>query len=108
MYLLQYEIYIVYHSIKAMPQSSNALCGVEEFTSQSYDYVVVGGGTAGLVVAARLSENPGVNVAVIEAGTNRMDDQHISTPSLYPTLIGRKKYDWCYESVPQASNSASP
>lgn len=35
----------------------------------TYDYVVVGGGTAGLTIAARLSENPALSVAVIEAGT---------------------------------------
>jgi hypothetical protein len=80
-----------------------ALCSVDEFTSQTYDYVVVGGGTAGLCVAARLTENPDVKVAVIEAGANRMDDKQISTPSLYPTLIGREKYDWCMTSVPQVS-----
>ncbi|KAI1126498.1 hypothetical protein F5Y10DRAFT_293764 [Nemania abortiva] len=38
-------------------------------TPAEYDYIVVGGGTAGLVVAARLSEDPGTTVAVIEAGT---------------------------------------
>lgn len=52
--------------------SSSALCGVEEFTHQKYDYVVVGGGTAGLCVAARLTENPDVTVGVIEAGADRM------------------------------------
>lgn len=78
-----------------------ALCSLDEFVSRSYDYVVVGGGTAGLVVAARLTENPQVTVGVIEAGENRMDDKQISTPSLYPTLIGRPTYDWCMQSTPQ-------
>ena len=36
--------------------------------SETYDYVVVGGGTAGAIVAARLSEDPGVSVCLIEAG----------------------------------------
>lgn len=43
--------------------------------------------------AARLSENPDVTVGIIEAGANRMDDPQVYTPSLYPTLIGREKYD---------------
>jgi choline dehydrogenase-like flavoprotein len=84
--------------------SGSALCSAEEFTSQSFDYVVVGGGTAGLCVAARLTENPDVKVGVIEAGANRMDDKLISTPSMYPSLIGRKEYDWCMTSVPQVRN----
>lgn len=52
--------------------NSSALCGVKEFVDQKYDYVVVGGGTAGLCVAARLSENPDVKVGVLEAGADRM------------------------------------
>lgn len=85
----------------APPSTGPALCSVDEFVSRSYDYVVVGGGTAGLVVAARLTENPNVTVGVIEAGENRMDDKQISTPSLYPSLIGRPTYDWCMTSIPQ-------
>lgn len=81
----------------------NALCSVEELISTKYDYIVVGGGTAGLCVAARLTEDPNIKVAVLEAGENRMDDPNVSTPSLYPTLIGRPKYDWCMTSVPQPS-----
>ena len=74
--------------------SGSALCGVDEFCSQKYDYIIVGGGTAGLCVAARLSENPDVNVGVLEVGKDLMNDPQISTPSFYPTLIGREKYDW--------------
>ena len=72
---------------------SDGLCSVREFVSQDFDYVIIGGGTAGLCVAARLSENPDVKVGVIEAGANRMDDPQVYTPSLYPTMIGREKYD---------------
>ena len=81
--------------------------GVDEIDNQTFDYVIVGGGTAGLAVAARLTETPDVKVAVLEAGANRMDDKQISTPSLYPTLIGREKYDWCYNSVPQVCHFIS-
>jgi hypothetical protein len=82
---------------------ASALCSVDEFLAQEYDYLVVGGGTAGLCVAARLSENPEVKVGVLEAGKNLMDDPNVYTPSLYPTLIGREKYDWCFQSEPQAA-----
>ncbi|EGP86928.1 uncharacterized protein MYCGRDRAFT_72806 [Zymoseptoria tritici IPO323] len=86
--------------------SGSALCSVDEFVSNEYDYLVVGGGTAGLCVAARLTENPDVKVGVIEVGKNLMDDPQVFTPGLYPTLIGREKYDFCYvsEEVPTAGN----
>jgi choline dehydrogenase-like flavoprotein len=78
--------------------TSSALCSVEEFTSRQYDFVVVGGGTAGLVVAARLTEDPNISVAVLEAGENRMDDPSVSTPSLYPTLV-RQSFRCCQRSM---------
>ena len=81
--------------------TNNALCSVDDFMSQKYDYIIVGGGTAGLCVAARLTEDPKVTVAVLEAGENRMQDKSVSTPSLYPTMIGRPEYDWCMTSVKQ-------
>jgi choline dehydrogenase-like flavoprotein len=80
---------------------SSALCSIEEFISHSYDYVVIGGGTAGLCVAARLTEDPDVHVGVLEAGENRLDDKNVLTPSLFPTLPGRPEYDWMMESIPQ-------
>ncbi|WPH01193.1 alcohol oxidase [Acrodontium crateriforme] len=85
-----------------MTSTTSALCSLDEFLAEKYDYVVVGGGTAGLCVAVRLSENPDVKVGVIEAGANRIDDPQVFTPSLYPTMIGQEKYDWCFQSVPQS------
>ncbi|KAF2137449.1 GMC oxidoreductase [Aplosporella prunicola CBS 121167] len=67
-----------------------------------YDYVIVGGGTAGLVVAARLSEDGSKSVAVIEAGANRKGDPRIDTPGLLKTLYGDPDYDWNYMTEPQA------
>ena len=52
--------------------ASNALVSVDELTSQKYDFIVVGGGTAGLVVAARLTEDPNITVAVLEAGEDQI------------------------------------
>ena len=46
----------------------------------------VGGGTAGLCIAASLTEHPDVKVAVLEAGADRMSDPNVSTPALYPTV----------------------
>ena len=65
----------------------NALCNVDDLVSQKYDFVVVGGGTAGLAVAVRLTEDPNITVAVLEAGEDRMNDQAVSTPGMYPTLV---------------------
>jgi hypothetical protein len=72
-----------------------------------YDYIVVGGGTAGLVVAARLSENPHVTVAVVEAGGSGKGDDRIDLPPLIGTPIG-SSIDWKVNTVPQThSNNIS-
>jgi choline dehydrogenase len=64
-----------------------------------YDYVVVGGGTAGSVVAARLTENPDVRVLLLEAGPAD-GPETMSVPGAWPTLIG-SAVDWGYSTVPQ-------
>lgn len=82
------------------PQSIRT-ASIEEFRSKNYDYVICGGGTAGLVVAARLTENPEVRVAVLEAGKYRRDDPLIDTPAAFPQLAGNPEYDWGLKSQPQ-------
>lgn len=59
---------------------SGICASAEQFLDLEYDFVICGGGTAGLVLAARLTENPDVNVGVLEAGPNRLGDPLVDTP----------------------------
>lgn len=77
------------------------MADLHEFTQNSYDYVIAGGGTAGLVLAARLSEDPNVTVAVIEAGQSRLDDPNVDIPALCFQMLTNPAYDWTFSTVPQ-------
>jgi choline dehydrogenase-like flavoprotein len=74
-----------------------------EDQKKEYDFVIIGGGTAGLVLAARLSEHPEVSVAVIEAGKNLVEDENILRPSLIHALYVKPEYDWCFNTEPQVT-----
>ncbi|GAB3655267.1 GMC family oxidoreductase N-terminal domain-containing protein [Actinocorallia lasiicapitis] len=64
-----------------------------------YDYVIVGAGSAGSVLAARLSEDPGVTVALIEAGgTDKKMEIHV--PAAFPKTF-KTEYDWNYHTAKQ-------
>ena len=64
-----------------------------------YDYVIVGAGSAGCVLASRLSENPEVRVLLLEAGPPDTADE-IRIPAAV-NLLFQTAYDWNYQTVPQ-------
>ncbi|KAJ5689676.1 Dehydrogenase citC [Penicillium macrosclerotiorum] len=79
-------------------------CSVEEFTSITFDYIICGGGTAGCVIAARLTENPEITVGIVEAGKFRIGDPLVDTPATKFQLYGDPEYDWCMYTEPQKEN----
>lgn len=90
----------------APPSTGSAICSLDEFLQVPYDYIIVGGGTAGLAVAARLTEDPGVTVGVIEAGSDQTNNELVQTPALFPQMLGIPEYDWMLETVPQVGGFA--
>lgn len=68
--------------------------------ASSYDFVIVGGGTAGLVIAARLTEIAGIDVLVLEAGESHVNDPMVDIPAMAASLQG-SHVDWQFQTVPQ-------
>lgn len=68
--------------------------------SPSPDYIIIGGGTSGLVVANRLSEDPSVQVLVLEAGDDLTADPRVNVPAFWTSLIGSDA-TWQFQTVPQ-------
>jgi len=67
--------------------------------TETYDYIVVGAGAAGCVVAERLSADPSNRVLVLDAGRERRSPL-LGIPAAETILMGKPKYDWCYTTEP--------
>jgi choline dehydrogenase-like flavoprotein len=74
-----------------------------EFQEASLDYVIIGGGTAGLALAARLTNDPNITVGVLEAGEARLGDENIESIGGLAKMLHNPDYDWSFKTVPQVS-----
>ncbi|KAI0066058.1 GMC oxidoreductase [Artomyces pyxidatus] len=70
-------------------------------TWREYDYIIAGGGTAGCVLASRLSEDPNVTVLLVEAGGPHEKELLVRLPMGWPKSL-KTPIDWAFQSIPQA------
>ncbi|KAJ7627389.1 alcohol oxidase [Roridomyces roridus] len=83
--------------------ASLVVAAVQVASISTYDYVVIGGGTAGITIASRLTENKDVTVAVIEAGFNAEGLPEVFIPGFIGMGIAFTTLDWSYATIPQAN-----
>lgn len=91
--ILALVVYLCIYIIYPNKESSASI-------KRSYDYIIVGAGTAGCVLANRLSEDPESSILIVEAGDSVHDDKLMQIP-LAVVFANKSKYDWGFSIVPQ-------
>lgn len=76
---------------------------LKDAMTRSFDYVIIGGGTAGLTLAAGLTENAEISVLVLEAGEEILNDPLINNIGQYGHSLGKKEFIWPMSTVPQVN-----
>lgn len=99
-------LYAISALAAAIPASSSliqraAATDATSFSAQSFDYIVVGAGTAGLAVASKLAADGTTKVGIIEAGEYLPNDPLIDVPKNFGLNNGNPKYDWRFNTTPQ-------
>ncbi|KAK0479254.1 aryl-alcohol oxidase precursor [Armillaria novae-zelandiae] len=88
----------------------HALCSIalgaiyeclQELPTRDFDFIIVGGGTAGNVIANRLTEDPGLSVLVLEAGASTADVLLSQVPFFWPRLVPGTVWDWNFSTTEQ-------
>ncbi|OSD00960.1 GMC oxidoreductase [Trametes coccinea BRFM310] len=95
-------------ALAAIAVSTNTAYGAlyndaSQLPNLKYDFVVIGAGAAGNVIAARLTENPKFSVLLIEAGISDQDVLGIEVPFLAPANLPNSSVTWNYTTTPQTS-----
>lgn len=89
-------------TLSVLPNPATASNAGTDTDTNRFDFVIIGGGTAGLAVASRLSEIPDITIAVIEAGKDEGNNPNVTSVIEYGGTAGQGTHiDWSYETVEQ-------
>ncbi|KAI0653729.1 GMC oxidoreductase [Cubamyces menziesii] len=88
--------------------SEQKLAKIDDVANHTFDFVIIGGGTAGLALAARLSEDPNISVAVLEAGKAHFNDELVLGVQGWMRQFMNPEYDWRFFTLPQVHANGKP